>query len=249
MSDPQPNSTVPPLPQQASTPDPLGRLYHMSTTAGVGVQEYVAINPTAIAALLLGFASALVIFSTVMLIVPVAGLICAVIAIVQIRRSNQTQTGMLLAIGGMLLSLALGGGRFAYDAITLTRHASDQRQIAALMHDFGDDLAAGRYQEAYQRFDDRFRQRVSFQTFQTAFDAYRKLPRYGAITSVSWNQETMDIKPQPDSDVVDALAMGFFRFQNSVGPARILMDFQKSAGTWQIDDIPDLFPSARKSQT
>ena len=53
----------------------------MSTTAGLGSGDYVAINGTAIIAILLGVASAIVLFdSKMLLIVPLAGVVCAILA-------------------------------------------------------------------------------------------------------------------------------------------------------------------------
>ena len=53
----------------------------MSTTAGVGAGDYVAINGTAIAAVLLGVLSVIVLFDyRLFLLVPLAGVVCAVLA-------------------------------------------------------------------------------------------------------------------------------------------------------------------------
>jgi hypothetical protein len=72
-------------------PDPLARLKKMSTTAGIGYgQEYVAVNPVAVAALLLGVGSLLVFLHDVLLLIPLAGVVCAVIAWRQISNSNGT---------------------------------------------------------------------------------------------------------------------------------------------------------------
>jgi len=108
-----PGSTEPNATSAAA--DPLARLYHMSTTAGVGAQDYAAINPTAIAAVLLGLASATVVLGKILFVLPALGIICAIVALVQISRSNQTQTGKGLALLGLLLCFVFGGGRLGYD--------------------------------------------------------------------------------------------------------------------------------------
>ena len=97
--------------------DPLSKLYHMSNTAGVGTQEYVAINPTAVAALILGLASVLALLGSILLVVPAAGIVCGLVAISQIRKSNETQTGLALAACGLVLSIGLGGGRTVYQVV------------------------------------------------------------------------------------------------------------------------------------
>ena len=90
--------------------DPFAHLHKMSTTAGLGSGDYVAINGTAIAAILLGVCSALVLFnSLIFLLIPLLGVIAAIVAFKQISASNGTQTGREVAAIGMLLSfLGLG---------------------------------------------------------------------------------------------------------------------------------------------
>lgn len=249
MPELQSNNAIRPNPAESNAPvagqsDPLAKLYHMSTTAGVGTQEYVAINPVAIVALLLGFASVLVILSGVLLIVPVAAATCGIIALIQIRRSNQTQTGTWLAAGGLLLALLLGAGRAASDLVTTTRHRADQQQLASLLRSLGDDLAAGRYDEAYKLFDDRFRERVTYTTFETAFAGFKDVPHVGALRSVQWNNEPMEFR---DSEgVTIAVGMGIFGFQDQADPSRMLVQFQKSDSQWQIDNIPNIFPPKKE---
>src|SRR3954468_1363531 len=96
--------------QPASQPDdPIAHLHKMSTTAGVGSQDYVAINNAAIVSVILGLCTALAFLGIPFLIVGAAGIVFGVIAIVQIRHSNGTQGGLGLAILGILLSLAIAG--------------------------------------------------------------------------------------------------------------------------------------------
>ena len=88
----------------------MSRLKKMSTTAGVGSQEYVAISPLAIVTVLTGVASVLAFLADVLLVVPLVAVVCGIIAWRQVRSSNGTQTGIGLAALGMLLALLLGGG-------------------------------------------------------------------------------------------------------------------------------------------
>ena len=90
-------------------PDPLAGLYHMSNTAGLGTQDYVAINPVAIWSVFFGVASVLVVLSNVLLAIPLVGLVCAIIALFRSARGNGTQTGKGLAIIGLALSLGSAG--------------------------------------------------------------------------------------------------------------------------------------------
>jgi hypothetical protein len=235
---------------RADAPDPLAGLFHMSNTAGAGTQEYVAINPMAIAALLLGFASILVILSELLLVIPLIGVICAIVAIVQIRRSNQTQTGAALAVAGLVLAGLLGGGRFAYVTMNRYREGADEQQVSQLIDALGKDVAAERYEQAYQRFAPDFRERVNFTTFENALKAFANRDRAGALADVVWNREKMDFRQRPDSDTTEGVAMVLVHFQkNPDRPARLILTFEKSAGEWHIADIPALFPPKKPDQS
>ena len=243
-----PGTTDPNAPTAApGSPDPLARLYHMSTTAGVGTQDYTAINPTAIAALLLGLASATIVLGRTMLIVPAIGVICAVIALIQISRSNQTQTGKGLALLGLLLCFAFGGGRVGFDAYAHWHTAADEQQIAGLMHELGQDLNGARYEQAYALFDDRFRSRVSLETFKTAWQGFENMPMVGRVQSVEWNHQNMEFEQSPDGTTAAAGAMGLFHFgQSNAEPTRLVIQFGKAEGHWQITNVPNVFPSKKK---
>src|SRR5687768_10470858 len=121
-------------------PDPLARLKKMSTTAGVGSQEYVAVNPMAVAALLLGVASLLVFVHDALLLIPLVGVVCAFIAWRQIKNSNGTQTGRLMALAGIVLCVAIGGGRLAWKAIGGWSSSGDKAEIRRLISELGTHL-------------------------------------------------------------------------------------------------------------
>src|SRR5207249_5999139 len=96
-------------PQTPADDEPLAHLHKMSTTAGLGSGDYVAVNGTAVFALMLGVASALALMTEVLLIIPLVCVIASVIAWGQIRHSNGTQTGKRLVIAALVLGLGLGG--------------------------------------------------------------------------------------------------------------------------------------------
>src|SRR5687768_15951322 len=85
--------------------DPLARLHHMSNTAGITSQEYVAINLPSVFSTLLGLASlaVLVFHQWVLLVIPLAAIAFGVAALRQIRDSNGTQTGRAFAWVGIVL--------------------------------------------------------------------------------------------------------------------------------------------------
>jgi hypothetical protein len=114
----------------------------MSTTAGVGSQDYVAINNAAIVSVILGLCTALAFLGIPFLIVGAAGIVFGIIALVQIRHSNGTQGGMGLAILGILLSLAIAGSVAMANILDYTRRQEDQRQINALLDQLGKYIAS-----------------------------------------------------------------------------------------------------------
>src|SRR5438045_8876185 len=81
--------------------DPLARLHKMSTTAGLGSGDYVAVNGTAVFAVFLGFASALALMSETLLLIALAAVIVSVVAWRQIKHSNGTPTGKGLVLIAM----------------------------------------------------------------------------------------------------------------------------------------------------
>src|SRR5438105_4379840 len=87
--------------------DPIAHLHKMSTTAGLGSGDYVAVNPVAVFAALVGLASTLALADNVLLFIPLVGVVLAVLALWQIAHSNGTQTGRGIAWLGMILSLAM----------------------------------------------------------------------------------------------------------------------------------------------
>lgn len=225
----------------------LSHLYHMSTTAGVGSQDYVAINPTAIAALILGFGSAVIVLGNILLLVPAIGIVCAIVALVQIGRSNQTQTGKGLAISGLVLCLLFAGGRLGYVGYQRLHAAQDEKQLAQLLHDLGDDLQAAKYQQAYALFDSRFQARVDMAEFTGEFERFVKVG-VGRVVSIDWNHQPMEFEQTPDSGTTYATGMGLFRFASGGEPTRLVVQFDKINGQWKITSIPNLFPPKKNSR-
>src|SRR5436309_9385705 len=94
--------------------DPLSHLHKMSTTAGLGSTDYVAVNGIAVTTIFMGLASSLALLDITLLAIPVATVVLAIVALRQIANSNGTQTGRALAWGGMVLAMlfvASIGGR------------------------------------------------------------------------------------------------------------------------------------------
>jgi len=236
---------TPPSNGRSAGPDPLARLYHMSTTAGVGTQEYVAINSTAIAALILGISSVLALLHPVLLVIPIAGAICAVLAFIQIRDSNGTQTGRALAGIGLLLAFAFGAGKGGYDVYQKVRTRGDERQISQLIEQFGQSLAAGNYDQGYDLFTERFRNRVDRISFEATFRQLEQMRETGALDSVIWNKEPMAFE-RGDDNRQAAAAMTFMHWRQQPTPgSRIMFQFLTEGGRWRINDISAVFPAQK----
>ena len=243
--DSQPRSEATPGDE---APDALSGLYHMSNTAGAGTQDYVAINPIAIWAVVFGVASALVVLSNVLLAIPLVGAACGIVALVQIRSSNGTQTGRALAVIGLLLSLALGGGKLGYVALSGFRTSADENRIGELMHEMGQQVVDGKYDAAYEKFTDEFRQRVSLGEFEQGFKAFNNVAGLGKLRSIEWNHQVIGMEEKPDTDVTEAYAMGLFSYEKGQEPRRVIMQYRKSGGVWRPDAIESIFPAKKRQQ-
>src|SRR5436309_1753992 len=157
---------MPKRPADASTDnsgqdDPLAHLHKMSTTAGLGTTEYVAINPLAVATVFLGLASALALLDNTLLAVPVLAVVMAVVSLRQIAGSGGTQTGRGLAILGLLLAFAFSGVVLARSLVHQFRTRQDTQQIDALVKEASDKIAQGNSDAAYGMFSERFTARFT----------------------------------------------------------------------------------------
>jgi hypothetical protein len=260
---------------QAAAPldyDPLSRLKKMSTTAGVGTGDYVAINPVAVAASLLGLASVAVLLSDILLVIPLAGVVCAVIAWRQVRNSNGTQTGAGLAVAGLVLSLLLGGGVFGSRmVIAWTRH-NDEALMASVAGQLGQELANQRYDEAFDRFGPRFRDRIgrmkfpgseqdwanltpadreqrARKNFGEAFEGLRQTWDVGGIRGLEWNRQVIYPEDAAEAGLQVAWVGILPEFERPIKTKpRWQLKFVKEDGKWVIEDFPDIFPAERKAK-
>ena len=149
------------MPQDVQTtphaaPDPaaehLSHLHKMSTTAGVSNSDYVAVNPLAVVAALLGLASGLAFAGWPLLVVPVVGIVFGVVAIRQINDSNGTQTGRGFAILGVALCVLLAGGMMAKRYVEAAAVRADEEAISSTIAQTGRLIGAGDYKQAYAQF-------------------------------------------------------------------------------------------------
>jgi hypothetical protein len=226
--------------------DPLGHLHRMSTTAGLGSQEYVEINVTAVVAALFGVASLLAIASPVLLVFPVVGVILSAVAIRQVNHSNGTQTGRWLAILGLVLSGLITAAILSYQALQGVRQRDDHQALTALCDKYGELLVQGKFAEAYDLFDPGFQARVGKPAFISQLSAIQHQVLVPPISSVAWNG--LASFQTEDDGTVEAEGMIIVRFkgQSENEEARLPVRFKKGAdGVWLINNIPDQFPAPR----
>jgi hypothetical protein len=157
----------------------------MSTTAGVGSQDYVAINNAAIVSVILGLSTFLAFMGLPFLILGAAGIVFGIIALVQIRHSNGTQGGTGLAVLGILLSLGIAGTVSAISSMEYLATRENERAIDGVLKQMGDHLAANRYDKAWEHFSPDFQANWNANLFR---DHLTAIERYlGEIEGMSSN--------------------------------------------------------------
>jgi len=235
MPDAPPPTSVPPD-AQSQHDEALAHLFKMSTTSAGG-QEYVAINSTSIASVLIGVASVLVFLADVLFIVPLAGLVCAIVALVQIRRSSGTQTGTAFAVAGLVLSLGIGGFKAGQHLLISQEANKDTVVIADIIQRLGTDLHSARYDDAYDDFfSPEFKRQVDRKTFAATFEQLQGPMGYGPVEYAKWNGEPVAYEEVGNSGVKDATAMVMVKFKKASTAARPLFGFSNRDGTWKIDE-------------
>lgn len=234
------NEPSPPL--SPATPDPLGKLHRMSTTAGVGNYDYVAVNVASVWAILFGLASALALLGPYLLAIPVIAFIFAGIAMKQIAKSNGTETGRLLVWGAIFLGVlfaALEGGRILAEQ---RQDIRDKDAIFALADHLSREIKSGDYDQAYQLFSPEFRFRVNLAQFTSRMQLLRENPYYGTLVSIRSNGYVVF-----EGGYADQIRLGVSRLEMkfSKQPQPLAQDstFRRRDGIWFIDNISDMFPA------
>jgi hypothetical protein len=246
------DTTLPTAPAttDASGSDSLASLHKMSTTAGISSQEYVAINVPSLLALLLGAASVLAVLMPVpLLLIPAVGVITGLVALSQIRRSNGTQTGRGFALLGIVLALAIGGLVLVRAVVEQNRGRADRAVLAQKIEELGRHVSAKEYDKAYAMFSDRFRARVNRTAFDATWDQAQGYPELGRIVSMSWNQTSIAVEKDPNSENRVSSAYAWVKFEKSPEMARHPIVFRTVDGQWVLDDIPQMFPSRQRRPT
>ncbi len=221
----------------------LSRLHHMSTTAGLTGNDYVAVNPLAVASVLLGLGSALSLLSEIFLILTVAGVIVGIAALRQIAGSNGTQTGRGLAWGGMFLCLLLAGTVGTRQVMAAQRLTRDKQQIDDLMGKLNAAIQSHNYDAAYALFSKGFRERTLPKDFVERWKFIESLPNYGGIKQLTWNR-LLEVMTDDTGRVRRAITMMQVHFNSVSTDSAQTMQLVDEGGTgqWRIDDLPFLNP-------
>ena len=242
QTDPTPS--LPPAATPAAD-DPLSHLHKMSTTAGLGSADYVAVSGTAVFALLAGLASALALMSEVLLILPVVAIVAGVTAWNQIRHSNGTQTGKGLVIVAFVLALGFGGFVFARWATEDIRTREDRKAIGSLIGTFEQKLKAGDDAGAYQLFGERFQSTIDAKKFTDRLAVLQGY--YGKVTKVEWNGlvEFQTEDTTGDRFGFTTLNLNFERAPGDRSPMPLkdtATMHKTSSGEWKFERMGELFP-------
>lgn len=225
----------------------LDRLYHMSRTAGAGTTNYSEINVIAVVGLVLGLMSFLALFGWFLLVIPLAGLLMSLVGLNQISKSGGTQTGKLLALGGLMLSLGFAGVVGYQYFHAASRDSADQAAVLVTLDSFSKHLAANDADGAYDLFDARFRERVPKTKLKTIMDSFASDSRYGKINAMKSNG--LMRFSDGEAGVRYANAMVLIDYDKadaaSKANARLEMQLRLVNGQWTVFDIPEWFPADR----
>jgi len=232
--------------QQPPVDDPLARLHKMSTTAGLGVGDYVAINALAVATLVVGIASAMALLDPILLAVPIAAVVLGLFAIGQIRKSSGTQGGLLLAIVGMLAALTFSGWVGAREVVRRSAERVEKDAVITLVDQFGSDVLAGKAEDAWNLFSPTFHDSFNKQQFLLICGTLKTGPVIGKIVSLKSNRF---VKLETYADTKDEFAqtMLLVQFQskqdNSTFNDRYDVVLRKVSGAdWKIERLDTFFP-------
>ncbi len=236
MADTAPNSN-----DRDASQDPLASLHRMSNTAGLSSQEYVAVNLTAVAAILAGLATGLIFLSPLWLAVPVLAIVLGLVALRQISGSNGTQAGRLLAWAGILLALGIGGFQFGGQFMERLKQRPMKAEVLAVCGQLAQSVMQEDYQKAWSLFSERFRteKKIDFKAFSHQWTAIQGSRDAGKIKSLKSNG-LVDLQPGPFAATMLLMEMEKSAY---VGRYTVVMSKHKHSGVWQIDDLAALFPT------
>jgi hypothetical protein len=227
-------------------PDPLASLHKMSTTAGVGSQEYVAINTLAVTTAVLGLATAFAFIGTIFLVIPAAAIVCGIIAVRQINDSNGTQGGKWLAVLGIVLSVAIAGVVGAQKINEVRRAREIARHVSDVIDRLGKHVIAGEYDQAYGLADAALREVVTREQWAQTWKLQQSPEYNGQITSLRGNNV---VSLQVQEGTTYAYTQGILHFEKRSDEVRPTLIFsQDDTGQWRLNRIVQMFHAQLKAR-
>ncbi|MEA2710680.1 MAG: hypothetical protein QOF78_3281 [Phycisphaerales bacterium] len=229
-------------PRPAQSPpgdDPLSHLHKMSTTAGLGSGEYVAVNGAAVFALILGLFSALTLFEEILLILPLTCIVVAIIAWRQINQSNGTQTGKSLVAVALACALGFGGFVVIKETTRGLRTRDDRAAINRAVIELGDKIKAGDMTGAYLMFSDNFRQTVDTERFNRQMNLVRESELLGKLKGTEWNGLA-----EFQNDAATGQRYAFTKVKMNLDKTTLDVEtmLRKDKGRWIFENMSTLFP-------
>ncbi len=220
--------------------DPIASLYKMSTTAGMGAGDYVEVNKTAVAAASLAVVSLLAFLGWPFLLLGLVAVLCGMAALRQIRNSNGTQGGRLVAWFGILGAVAVAGGLVTVEMVRQADDAANGRQINALLDQFSKAMAAGDYEKARSLFVPEFQQKVSLEKFKAAWGTAAEMERLGRFVSLRSN-DRYGFTEGKGGSVYFGFTMGVSKFEKFSGDVGVIFAARDERGQWQLYNVPRIF--------
>jgi hypothetical protein len=225
-------------------------LYHMSRTAGVGLGDYAAVNVLSVIGLIVGVSCCLLLIfgeSLIMLLLPAVAVIICVVAILQIRGSNGTQVGTLLAGSGLVLALAFGGINVGGRVKAANLEKSNRSQIAGLVERLSNAATTqSTVPQSYELFHKRFKDQVNPETFARTIAMRTGLLANSPIAGITLGDSVL-FETNPDTKVITATALIVLTAKQKDEHGRPLKvefpaGFRRDPNEeWKIYAIPDWF--------
>lgn len=213
----------------------------MSRTAGAGTTDYVAVNNLAVAALIVGLLGWLAVMDNALLLVPLIGIVLGIMAVLQIVRSNGTQTGMWLAVLGMVLSVGFAGYVGAAALAEQAAFKRDGQVIEQVRATLETSLGKGDYATSYGEFSPIFRQRMSVEEFADFWKNIESLQYGGKIIAVGWNGR-MEAEKAPESLTRYTKVVWSFKVERQAEPFTREVVLMQVEDGWKVHDVQNLFP-------
>lgn len=192
----------------------------------------------------MGLVSAAAVLSDVLLIVPVAAIVVALVAIYQVRNSGGTQSGTGLAAIGILLAIVFMGWVVGRAWAQKRAIVAEERQIVALIDQLSQQVLAKDYDAAWKHFGRDFRYTVTKAGFVNTWKALDGLEGYGPVKGLRWNTR---LAVQIDPNTGTKLANGVILVDTVNGaPDRWGATFRYYPGTgWMIEDVDAVYFAKR----